>query len=157
VDATSPLNYAPVTEARDIEHEVAKNLNINFADDGDHEDTELKAPTIYNKADDSEDLYAKKVNLSQETPEQSSQKMLKVLKFGAGGDDQSHVTRPKTAVDNSKATRTLNRVNSELETITEKQKEEDILAASQGIELNRFEIDESHSFSLRNFPHGKSS
>ena len=86
----------------------------------------------------------------------------KVLTLGAGGDDQGHVTRPRTAQVNhgrriSNATR---RANLKLETITENNKaEEEQVALSQQDNniFNKFDIEASHSFSLRNFGKDKSS
>ena len=62
-------------------------------------------------------------------------KAAQVLTLAAGGDNQSHVSRPKTA--NLGKVKTANnflkRVNSQLETITEKNPaEEDAIAMSQG-------------------------
>lgn len=72
------------------------------------------------------------------------------LVLGAGGDNQSHVIRPRTA--NIKQLKNkLQRVSSGLETITERQ-EEQALAMSQGGNRNMLvDIEESHSFSLRNY------
>jgi len=73
-----------------------------------------------------------------------------VLTIGTGGDEQMHVTRPKTASSVKQAKNTIKRVNSELETITEKHVEEDHLAASHNIEVAKFDIEESYAYSLRN-------
>ena len=56
----------------------------------------------------------------------SGRKIAQVLTLGAGGDNQSHVTRPKTAKPGpNSVSNTLKRVNSQLETITEKQPAEE--------------------------------
>ena len=95
----------------------------------------------------------------------------KVLTFGAGGDNQAHVVRPRTAQvkqqrqsSNPSDDNSMKRVNSflkynELETITEKQPaEEDALAQSQKNKVyGKFDIEASHSFSLRNYGKDKSS
>ena len=48
-------------------------------------------------------------------------KIAQVLTLGAGGDNQSHVTRPQTAKPaNLPSQGTLKRIDSHLETITEK-------------------------------------
>ena len=58
-------------------------------------------------------------------------RMAKVLTLGTGGDNQAHVTRPRTATGSNQASDTLKRVNSQLETILEKnQAEEDAVAMS---------------------------
>jgi len=52
-----------------------------------------------------------------------------VLKFAAGNDDQSHVTKPsakKTAQRKEHLNKLLNRNKSELEPIQERVKEEDL-------------------------------
>jgi len=51
----------------------------------------------------------------------SGRKIAQVLTLGAGGDNQAHVTRPRTAKPGAvNVSNTLKRVNSQLETITEK-------------------------------------
>ena len=77
-----------------------------------------------------------------------------MLTLGAGGDNQSHVTRPRTA----KTTQNSNkkRADSKLETITERNpaEEEAIAGVSQAAlqsQLGTFDIEASHSFSMRNF------
>ena len=51
----------------------------------------------------------------------SGRKIAQVLTLGAGGDNQAHVTRPRTAKPGAvSVSNTLKRVNSQLETITEK-------------------------------------
>ena len=46
----------------------------------------------------------------------------------------------------------MKRVNSQLETINEKQPvEEGVIAMSQGLHAGAFDIEASHSFSLRNY------
>lgn len=52
----------------------------------------------------------------------------------------------------------MKRVNSQLETIAEKNPaEEDAVAMSQGHQIGKFDIEASHSFSLRNYGKDKSS
>lgn len=69
------------------------------------------------------------------------------------------MTRPKTASSVKQASNTLKRVNSQLETITENNAaEEDAIAISQGHHhIGKFEVDASHSFSLRNYGKDKQS
>ena len=72
-----------------------------------------------------------------------------VLVLGAGGDNQSHVSRPKTASSMNRTSQFLAKVQKGLDTITEKYDEEAIIA-SHGA-TGKFEIESSHSFSLRNY------
>ena len=78
-----------------------------------------------------------------------SSRVSSVLVLGTGGDNQSHVIRPRTA-NIQKLKSRLHRVSSGLETITEKQ-EEQIIMNSQGNNYGGTDFEESHSFSLRNF------
>ena len=89
----------------------------------------------------------------------SGRKIAQVLTLGAGGDNQSHVTRPRTAkVGTANVSNTLKRVNSQLETITEQQPaEEGLIAQSHGFNAQGFDIEASHSFSLRNYGKDKMS
>lgn len=76
-----------------------------------------------------------------------------MLILGAGGDNQAHVTRPRTAQPSlpQEPSQGVKRVNSQLETITEKVQEEGAFAKSQGFKAGGFDIEASHSFSMRNF------
>ncbi len=88
----------------------------------------------------------------QENVSNGGTKMAKVLTLGTGGDNQAHVTRPRTAKAGqpSDSNRKLKSVTNQLETITEKaQAEEGIAVLSQ--RLDGFDIEGSHSFTLRNF------
>lgn len=61
-----------------------------------------------------------------------SSKMAQVLTLGAGGDNQAHVARPKTASQVNKAKQNLHRINSQLDPIKENlPAEEDPIANSQ--------------------------
>ena len=90
-------------------------------------------------------------------------KAAQVLTLAAGGDNQAHVTRPRTAsVQGIKNNLLIKRVNSQLETITENGgAEEDNIAVSQGqqphILHGQFDIEASHSFSLRTYGKDKAS
>ena len=89
-------------------------------------------------------------------------KAAQVLTLAAGGDNQSHVTRPRTAnVQGIKNNLLIKRVNSQLETITENgMAEEDNIAVSQGQQQmlhGQFDIEASHSFSLRTYGKDKAS
>ena len=75
-----------------------------------------------------------------------------VLTLGAGGDDQNHVTRPKTAKSTQNEAAIFKRPDSKLETITERNPaEEEAVAMSQALQSGTFDIEASHSFSMRNF------
>ena len=57
-----------------------------------------------------------------------------VLTLGAGGDDQNHVTRPKTAKSMQNEAAIFKRPDSKLETITERNPaEEEAVAMSQAL------------------------
>ena len=79
----------------------------------------------------------------------TSQFSRKVLTLGTGGDNQSHVIRPHTASYINRNNQVLAKARRGLDTITEKQ-DEDAIMASHGA-TGKFEIESSHSFSLRNF------
>eukprot|EP00347_Sterkiella_histriomuscorum_P012782 403367241 len=115
----------------------------------------------------SQNSSSEKSNVSspKETPSllSNDQHMLSVIKFGAGGDDQSHVQNPlsksvslnKQRVNN--INRILNKNKSELETIHEKIREEDVAQSVGGFNMKNIDIEESYSFSLRNYNASKSS
>ncbi|CDW91758.1 probable palmitoyltransferase zdhhc1 [Stylonychia lemnae] len=89
----------------------------------------------------------------------NDQHMMNVIHFATGGDDQKHVSNPisKSTMNQAKQrkdfiNKMLNKNRSELETIQEKVKEEELAQSMSNINIKNLDVEESYSFSLRNYP-----